>query len=90
MCDFTLNILSSTPLIGRTQGGSNVYPMTDLTPDEIAESRACTSSLTLVHNTTYYSTLTVFNGAMNMQSITVTSDGGKQDCSVLCINHVNQ
>ena len=55
-----------------------MYRMTDLTPSEIAESRACASSLTLVHNTTYYSTLTVFNGAMNMQSTTVISDGGKQ------------
>ena len=65
--------------VGRTPGGSSVYTATDLTPSEISESRACASSLTqsLVHNTTYYSTLFVYNGAMNMQSTTVTSDGGK-------------
>ena len=53
--------------------------MTDLTSTEIAERRACTTSLILVHNTTYYSILTVFNGAMNMQSTTISSDGGKRN-----------
>lgn len=65
--------------VGRTPGGSSVYPVTDLTPSEMSESRACASSLTLVYNTTYYSTLFVYNGAMNVQSTTVTSDGSKRD-----------
>ena len=65
-----------TTFTGRSRGDSSVY-MVDLNPTAIAESRACASiPPSLVHNTTYYSTLTVFNSAMNMLNTSVSSDGG--------------
>lgn len=38
---------------------------------------ACYEGLSLVDNSTYVSTLTVYNGAMEPLSTTVTSSGGK-------------
>lgn len=69
---------------GRTPGDSNVLLM-DLTSVDVARSRAC-ASINLIHNTTYYSTLTVFNSAMNMQSTSVSSDGGRSSCMASLLN----
>ena len=62
--------------IGRTPGDSSVGVI-DLSSSEVARRRACASVMRLNHNTTYYSTLTVFNRAMNSQSISASSNGGK-------------
>ena len=50
----------------------------ELTPSEIVSRVACEDGLNpmLNHNTTYYSSLTVYNGAMNSQSVSVSSDNG--------------
>lgn len=34
------------------------------------------SSVSLTHNTTYYSTIIAFNGALNMKRVNFTSNGG--------------
>ena len=49
----------------------------DLTAEEKMRGVACYEGLSLTHNTTYYSTLTVYNAAMDPLSVSVTSDGGK-------------
>ena len=65
--------------VGRTSGDFSVYEV-DLHSSDIARRRAC-APVSTIPNATYYSTLTVFNSAMNMQSVRATSDGGKQCCT---------
>ena len=65
-------------MVGMTRGAFNVRPfLPPLSPSEVSRRSACASGLSLIPNATYYSTLIVFNGAVNQQSVTVVSDGGE-------------
>ncbi len=69
------NVLLVT--IGTAPGQFNVRLLTIVNTTEIVgEKSACDSTLSLVDNTTYYSTVVVSNGAMNSLSVTATSNGG--------------
>ncbi len=46
---------------------------------EIAGHMTCMSGLALIHNTTYYSFLSVTNGAMTPLTTTVGSNGGWEE-----------
>ena len=37
---------------------------------------ACLEGLSLIHNVTYYATLTVYNGAMDPLAVAVTTNSG--------------
>ncbi len=48
----------------------------NVTQSERMEGVACETLPSLTHNMTYYSTLTVSNAAMEMQTVTVSTNGG--------------
>ena len=64
-------------MAGMTRGSFNVLPYLRLSASEVSRRSACASGLSLIPNATYYSTLIVFNGAVNQQSVTVVSDGSE-------------
>ena len=73
-------------MAGMTRGAFNVRPSMALSPSEVSRRSACASGFSLIPNATYYSTLIVFNGAVNQRSVIVVSDGG--ECvwgSMMCV-----
>jgi len=64
-------------MAGIIRGMFSVRGLTPLSPSEVSRRSACVSGLSLIPNTTYYSTLIVYNGAVNQQTVSVTSDGGE-------------
>ena len=61
---------------GRTAGDARI-PGRDLNAEEVAVGVACRQGLSLVHNSTYVSTLTFYNGAMDPLGMVGASDGGE-------------
>lgn len=66
-----------SPMAGIIRGMFSVRGLTPLSPSDVSRRSACVSGLSLIPNTTYYSTLVVCNGAVNQQTVSVTSDGGE-------------
>lgn len=62
--------------IGRMAGDSRVAAR-NLTAREREMGVACYEGLSLTHNSTYFSTLTVYNGAMEPLFVTASSDGSE-------------
>ena len=69
-----IDLPDHTPL-GRVAGDSQVS-IRNLTVEERSMGVACMEGLSLVHNATYFSTLSVYNGAMQPMVVTATSNGG--------------
>ncbi len=64
-------------IAGTASGQSNVRSLTAVNETDYVGARSfCDDSLSLVDNTTYYSTVVVSNGAVNSLSVTVSSNGG--------------
>lgn len=76
-----------SPCVGRTAGDARVASR-NLTTAEQAEGVACYEGLSLIHNTTYVSTLSFYNGAMD-PSVTVAATDGGTCCDASIIMYVH-
>lgn len=62
--------------VGTTAGADDLLSFTNFTHHV----KAACEVTTLHHNTTYYSTVVAFNGAINQKEIQATSNGGTFVC----------
>ena len=62
--------------IGTTPGESDTVTSTDVTEALLGSGTVCVDDgLSLVHNTTYFSTLSITNGAINNLTTTLSTHG---------------
>lgn len=69
--------------VGVTPGDNSTIELRNLTEEEINNRRACQDGLSLVHGTTYYSSLIVTNGAEPPLTVEEHSDGSKSLVMIL-------
>ncbi|XP_069134676.1 uncharacterized protein [Argopecten irradians] len=58
--------------VGTSPGEDNIVTFHNLTHHF---KRSCVQDLTMIHNTTYYSTVKAYNAALNSKGVSATSDG---------------
>ena len=72
---FALIYCHIIPFKGTSPGGSDMLATTDVTESLLSSGLVCSDGLSLQHNTTYYSTLHITNGAITKLTTTLSTNG---------------